>query len=39
MEVAAEAEAALVPAPLVALAVVMVAMVKLHTAPAEPVKA
>lgn len=39
MEVAAEAEAAPRPAPLVALAVVMVAMVKLHTAPAEPVKA
>ena len=39
MEVAAEAEAALASAPLVALAVVMVAMVKLHTAPAEPVKA
>lgn len=39
MEVAAAAEAALVPAPLVALAVVMVAMVKLNTAPAEPVKA
>ena len=42
MEVAAEAEAALAAlasAPLVALAVVMVAMVKLHTAPAEPVKA
>lgn len=37
MEVAAEAEAALVA--LAALAVVMVAMVKLHTAPAEPVKA
>lgn len=42
MEVAAEAEAALAAlasAPLVALAVVMVAMVKLHTAPAEQVKA
>lgn len=39
MEVAAAAEAALASAPLVALAVVMVAMVKLHTAPAEPDKA
>lgn len=42
MEVAAAAEAALAAlasAPLVALAVVMVAMAKLHTAPAEPVKA